>query len=50
MLAEDEYRFDVVPVMEPLLAFEAAKNAVVQAKEWAQHNFAEHDPHDLNMV
>ena len=36
MLAEDEYPFDVVPVMELLLAFEAAKNTLAQAKERAQ--------------
>jgi hypothetical protein len=36
MLAEDEYPFDVVPVMELLLAFEVAKNALAQAKERAQ--------------
>jgi hypothetical protein len=36
MLAEDEYPFDVVLVMELLLAFEATKNALAQAKERAQ--------------
>ena len=40
MLAEDEYPFDVVPVMELLLAFEVAKNALAQTKEWAQQAVA----------
>ena len=39
MLAE-EYHSDVVPVLELLLAFEAAKNALVHAKERAQQAVA----------
>ena len=35
MLAE-EYSSDVVPVLELLLAYEAAQNALAQAKERAQ--------------
>ena len=39
MLAE-EYPLDVVPILELMLAFEVAKNALVQAKERAQQAMA----------